>query len=99
MKLNAAWEALKRTVIGQISAAAQTLSVPDKFPLDSASSHYPVHCLINDFYASLPEPRIASRVKPAQHPTAGAILDSPQPEQFLAAEAILSRRMWLEREF
>lgn len=99
MKLNAAWDALKRTVLGQVSAAAQALSVPDKFPLDPASFHYLVHLLVNEFYASLPEPKIASRVKPAQHPTARAILELPQHEQFLAVEGILSRRVWLEREF
>jgi hypothetical protein len=60
MKLNDAWEALKRTVLGPGGNANQPLSVPDEFPLDSASPHYPAHCLINDFYASLPGPKIAS---------------------------------------
>ncbi len=99
MKLNSAWEALKRTVLGPVGSANQTLSMPDEFPLDSSSTHYPAHRLINDFYASLPAPKIASKVKPAQHPTARLILEAPQPEQFLAAEAVLSRRVWLERAF
>lgn len=99
MKLNDAWEALKRTVLGPGGNSNQPLSVPDEFPLDSASSHYAAHCLINEFYANLPGPKIASKVKPAQSPTARLIFDAPQPEQFLAVEAILSRRVWLERIF
>ncbi len=99
MKLNSAWEALKRTVLGPVGTANQTLSVPDEFPLDPSSPHYPAHRLINDFYANLPAPKIASKVKPAQDPAARLILVAPQPEQFLAVEAILSRRIWLERAF
>jgi hypothetical protein len=99
MKLTDAWEAMKRTIWAPGGGANQTLSVPDEFPLDPASPHYPAHCLINDFYANLPEPKLASKVKPAQHPTARLILDAPQPEQFLAVEAILNRRVWLERSF
>lgn len=99
MKLNDAWEALKRTLLGPGSGASQPLSQPDEFPLDAASPHYPAHCLINEFYANLPGPKIASKVKAAQSPTARLILDAPQTEQFLAAEAILSRRVWLERVF
>jgi len=90
---------LKRTVLGPVGSANQTLSVPDEFPLDSSSPHYLAHRLINDFYASLPEPKIASKVKPAQHPTVRSIIESPQPEQFLAVEAILNRRVWIERAF
>ncbi len=99
MKLNSAWEALKRTVLGPVGTANQTLSVPDEFLLDPSSPHYPAHRLINDFYANLPAPKIASKVKPAQDPAARLILVAPQPEQFLAVEAILSRRIWLERAF
>jgi hypothetical protein len=99
MKLNAAWEALKRNVLGATTAGNTSLSVPDEFPLNAASPHYNAHRLINDFYAALPEPKLARLVKPAQHPTARLLLEGPQPEQFLALEAMLSRRAWLERAF
>jgi hypothetical protein len=99
MKLNNAWEALKRSVLGPAASGNTILSEPDGFPLEADSPHYTSHRLINDFYAALPEPRVAFRVKPAQHPTARLILDAPRPDQFLAVEAILERRVWLERSF
>ncbi len=103
MKLNKAWEALKRTVIGPESppATARTTitSVPDGFPLDASSPHFATHRAINDFYAATPEPRMARHIKPGQHPVIRAILEAPQPERFLALEAILARRIWLECTF
>ena len=99
MNLGNAWDSLKRTVVGAARAATMPLSEPDGFPLDETSPHHAVHRLINDFYASLPEPRLARLIKPAQHPTTRLILDANQPELFLAMEAVLTRRVWLELEF
>ena len=99
MKLNTAWEALKRTVLGPTAGAGSSPSVPDGFLSDPASPHQTAHRLIDEFYATIPEPRLARLVKPAQYPAARLILEAPQPDLFLATEAILSRRVWLERQF
>ena len=63
MKLNNAWEALKRTVLGPVASGNTTPSEPDGFPVEVESPHYASHRLINDFYAALPEPKVAFRVK------------------------------------
>ena len=99
MTLNSAWDSLKRTVLGAAGSGNPVLSAPDEFALETSSPHYATHLRVNEFYAALPEPKIASHVKPAQAPAAKLLLDSEQPEKFRVAEAILSRRVWLERQF
>ncbi len=73
------------------------LSQPDEFPLDPSAPDYQLQLLINEFHATIPGPRFARFVKPAQTPGGRKILDLP--DQYLAIEAVLARRIWQEWSF